>query len=472
MSETIKPAGTNAADREKKWAALSSVLAAVFLTTLKIVVGILTHSLGILAEAAHSALDLVAAAVTYLAVKYSGRPADQAHTYGHGKIENLSALFETLLLLITCVWIVYEAINRLFFKHVEVEANLWSFVVMAISIGVDISRSRMLGRVAKKYDSQALEADALHFSTDIWSSAVVIGGLALIAIAGRFHVPWLVKADSIAAMAVAGIVVYVSLQLGRRAVAELLDEVPENLQGKITAAARLPGVHEVQQARVRRSGPDYFIDLTLAVDRLATSDQAHDLAAQVEQAIQVILPRADVMVHVNPVQLEDEELADCLRVLAARHDLGVHHIHVMHVHGENILTVHLDVKEELNIEQAHLMVDEFEEAVSSTCPTIHRVISHIEPAYRQPYGEMNATERKDKSLEHRILEIPKVLNTPCDIHDIAILSHHDGVDIAFHCTFPPETPVVHAHELTIRMEEYLHAQVTNLGQVIIHVEPA
>ena len=104
--------GSNRRTREKHRAALSSVLAAVFLTLVKLVVGLMTGSLGILAEAAHSGLDLVAAAMTFLAVRVSGRPADQEHTYGHGKVENLSALFETLLLLVTCVWIIYEAVQR------------------------------------------------------------------------------------------------------------------------------------------------------------------------------------------------------------------------------------------------------------------------------------------------------------------------------------------------------------------------
>ena len=194
------------ADREKHMVALSSVLAAVFLTAMKIVVGLLTGSLGILSEAAHSGLDLVAAAVTYFAVRVSGRPPDFEHPYGHGKIENLSALFETLLLLLTCVWIFYEAIQRLFFKNVEVETSIWAFVIMAISIGVDFTRSRALARAAKKYDSQALEADALHFSTDIWSSSVVIAGLGLVWLAENLGIEWLKHADAVAAMGVAVIV--------------------------------------------------------------------------------------------------------------------------------------------------------------------------------------------------------------------------------------------------------------------------
>src|SRR5215469_9079354 len=165
---------------EKQAVALNSVFAAVAITALKVVVGITTGSLGILSEAAHSGLDFIAAVITYFSVRVSDKPADATHQYGHGKVENFSAFIETALLLATCIWIVYEAGKRLFFHSVEIEPTIWAFAVMAISIVVDIWRSRRLRRVAEKYDSQALRADALHFSTDIWSSSVVVLGLALV----------------------------------------------------------------------------------------------------------------------------------------------------------------------------------------------------------------------------------------------------------------------------------------------------
>ncbi|MGZ5424754.1 MAG: cation diffusion facilitator family transporter, partial [Candidatus Aminicenantales bacterium] len=194
---------------DKKRAAVSSVIAALGLTGMKLVVGLLSGSLGILAEAAHSGLDLVAAVITFVAVSVSDRPADEAHPYGHGKVENFSALIETALLFITCAWIVYEAVQRIFFREVRVDPSLWAFLVIIVSIAIDVSRSRMLMRAAKKHQSQALEADALHFSTDVWSSAVVLGGLALVG-AGRHILPGesrlLGRADAAAALGVAFIV--------------------------------------------------------------------------------------------------------------------------------------------------------------------------------------------------------------------------------------------------------------------------
>jgi cation diffusion facilitator family transporter len=282
------------ADREKRFVALSSVVAAVFLTGMKIVVGLMTGSLGILSEAAHSALDLVAAAVTLWAVRISGKPADPEHTYGHAKFENLSALVETLLLLVTCIWIVYEAVERLFFRPVGVEASVWGFVVMGVSIVIDLSRSRALALVAKKYGSQALEADALHFSSDIWSSSVVIVGLGFVSLSERLGVPWLVKADSVAALCVAVIVVWVSVQLGRKTLSNLLDTVPADLMRRARERVlAVPGVLAAPRIRMRRTGGEWFSDIVIQVDASLSMEASHRVTEGVEKSLADLMPGGD-----------------------------------------------------------------------------------------------------------------------------------------------------------------------------------
>ena len=305
-------ATTTIAEKEKSNAAASSVIAAVGLTTFKIIVGLMTNSLGILAEAAHSGLDLVAALVTFFAVRISGKPADKAHTYGHGKIENLSALFETFLLLATCVWIIYEAIQRLFFATgVEIKPSIWAFIVMGVSIFIDYNRSRMLSAAAKKHNSQALEADALHFRTDIWSSAVVILGLIGVTVAAKVpSLAFLHKADSIAAMVVALIVVYVSIQLGIRTIHGLLDTAPDGAQEKIEAAVKsVPGVMGVHKIRMRASGPDRFADIHVLFDRTMPLEDVHPLTEKVQAAVVKVLPGTDVTVHPEPAPQVDESPA-------------------------------------------------------------------------------------------------------------------------------------------------------------------
>jgi len=287
---------------EKRWAALSSVIAAVGLTGFKIIVGLTTGSLGILAEAAHSGLDLMAAVMTFLAVGISGKPADRNHLYGHGKAENLSALFETLLLLVTCSWIIYEATHRLLLHPVELKVTFWSFAVMITSIVVDVSRSRVLYRAARKYNSQALEADALHFSTDIWSSGVVILGLVCVKMSGWVPgLAFLHQADSIAAILVGLIVVYISVKLGIRTVQALLDVAPSGIERKIVSAVEvLPGVIDCHNVRVRYSGPQPFVDIHVLADGNQTLKEAHNLTEEIEGTIRKLIPNADVTVHPEP----------------------------------------------------------------------------------------------------------------------------------------------------------------------------
>jgi cation diffusion facilitator family transporter len=295
--------------KEKRSAALSSIFAAVGLTTFKLVVGLLTNSLGILAEAAHSALDLVAAAMTYFAVRFSDKPPDEEHHFGHGKIENLSALFETLLLLGTSAWVIYEAIQRLFFINATVEISIWSFIIMGLSMVIDYTRSRRLFRAAQKYHSQALEADALHFSTDIWSSAVVILGLIGLTVA-RYTpgLAWMHKTDSFAALVVSGIVIYISAQLGWRTIAGLLDTAPKGQAERVKRAAdSVEGVSNTHAIRIRPSGATWFVDLHVTMNGNIHLNRAHATTEEIEKKVQEIIPGADVTVHVEPLEAADKK---------------------------------------------------------------------------------------------------------------------------------------------------------------------
>jgi cation diffusion facilitator family transporter len=296
------------AQQEKSSAALSSVLFAIGLTTFKIIVGILTNSLGILAEAAHSALDLAAALMTLFAVRMADKPADKEHNFGHGKIENLSALFEAILLLLTSAWIINEAIDRLFFRKAQVEISVWSFIVMGASIAIDATRSRILYRAAKKYNSQALEADALHFSTDIWSSSVVILGLVGVTISRYLPaLKWMSEADAIAAMLVAVIVIYISGQLGWRTITALLDTAPKGMTEKIIAeVGKIKGIHDCHAVRIRPSGALWFVDLHVTMDGERTLRETHAITEKIEKRVHRILPESDVTVHVEPLELAEK----------------------------------------------------------------------------------------------------------------------------------------------------------------------
>jgi len=279
---------------EKTKVAGLSVFAAIFLTGFKLTIGLITGSLGLLSEALHSGLDLVAAVITYFSVRVSDKPADKRHNYGHGKVENFSAFIETILLLITCSWIIYEASNRLISGETDIEVSIWSYIVIVASIIIDFSRSRALYRVAKKYNSQALEADALHFSTDIWSSSVVLVGL-ICANFGFF------AADSVAALVVALIVLVVCFQLGKRAMNVLLDKAPQESLEKVENILNgFPEIIHYDGLRIRESGADTFVNVRIHINRDLSQIQSHLICDKIEEEIKNVIPRSDVFIHAEP----------------------------------------------------------------------------------------------------------------------------------------------------------------------------
>ncbi|HEX2975020.1 MAG TPA: cation diffusion facilitator family transporter [Bacteroidales bacterium] len=294
---------------EKKRVAFLSVLAAVFLTSFKFFIGIVTGSLGILSEALHSGIDLIAAVITFLSVRVSDKPADFDHNYGHGKIENISALAETILLLVTCFWIILEAYRRLASGHTHIDVTVWSYVVVISSIIIDFSRSRALYRVARKHNSQALEADALHFSTDIWSSVVVLLGL----ICANFG---LYIADPVAALGVAIVVLTVSYRLGKRAVDVLLDKAPPDIVRKVRQMLdSYPEVIHFHSLKVRTAGADTFIKFNIHLKPYLSLRKVHELCDRIERDIRSRIPRSEIYIHAEPQDIdhllaEEAELAD------------------------------------------------------------------------------------------------------------------------------------------------------------------
>ncbi|WP_243358452.1 cation-efflux pump [Fundidesulfovibrio terrae] len=464
------------AGKEKRGAAMSSLVAAVFLTSMKLAVGLSTNSLGILSEAAHSGLDLVAAAVTYFAVRYSSVPADTRHPYGHGKMENLSALVETLLLLLTCVYIVREAVNRLFYAPEAVEVTWWSFGVMAVSIVIDISRSRMLKRMAEKHNSQALEADALHFSTDIWSSAVVILGLGCVWIAQMLPVgsPWrsvLERADAVAALGVSAIVVWVSVRLGREAIDVLLDGGSQDMVDEIRSAVEdIQGVRGVGQVRARISGPSAFVDLILDISRHASFEEAHKIGARAEDAVKEILPGADVVVHLTPVAAQERDLFELVRGVAARQALGVHGLRAHQSPSGLHLEMHVEVPDGLSLARAHELVTQFEDEVRGVLKEPVTIASHIEPVGEADLARDNRVDHSE-DVKRRVEHLVGTTDGVTDCHGVAVHRLGTKYAVSFHCRMDPSVSIGHAHEMTARLEDMVRAAVEDIGRVVIHVEP-
>lgn len=465
--------------REKKIVAATSVAAAVFLTGAKLIVGWMTGSLGILAEAAHSALDLVAACITFFAVRISDRPADDTHTYGHGKVENLSALIETALLLLTCVWIVKEAVSRLFFEEISIDTNVWAFAIIGLSIVIDFSRSRALSRVAKKFASQALEADALHFSTDIWSSAVVLVGLGLVKFGEHRGSGKAVyeRADAVAALVVAMIVVFVSIRLGRRAIDVLLDRAPKGLADRIAGSVReIPGIQALSRIRVRNVGNKVFVDLKVDVPRHLCFEESHALTQEVQQKIRALSPEADVMVYTVPI-VANEGVLETIQTVAAREHASVHNITAHRAGNELYVDLDLEVNPDISFESAHERASDLENKLHDALIREESPVSvadvnvHIEPSG----GDSAVGERmKDGDAAPYIERIQKA----CREHE-AVLGCHNiklhkmgaSVYLSFHLSIRSEVPIPGVHDIAEDMESRLRSECPNLGRVVIHTEP-
>jgi cation diffusion facilitator family transporter len=455
---------------EKRGVAGNSVMAALAITGLKIVVGVTTGSLGILSEAAHSALDLVAAVITWFSVRVSDKPADADHQYGHGKVENFSAFIETGLLLLTCLWIVSEAIKRLFFRHVEIAPSLAAFLVMLFSMTVDFWRSRALGRIAEKYDSQALEADALHFSTDIWSSGVVIVGLLLVMLGRMWNIPWLRVADPIAALFVAGVVVYVSSRLARRTIDALLDAAPAGIRANIIAAvSRVEGLLEVDRVRIRRAGNRYFADLSIGLARNVTFQRSEQVADAVTDAVHSILPDADVVVRSIPRPAISENIFDRVRAVAARNNMTVHDVSVQDLNGRLHVEQHLELDERLSLKQAHDQVTALEAEIRREVPEISTILTHIEsePATIESGNQLVRDAALEKRLKAAIKDFPEVL----DMHELEVKRVRGKLYVSCHCTMADDLPLSRVHDVQTELESRFKLEAPELFRVLIHPEP-
>jgi cation diffusion facilitator family transporter len=473
MTQSTYPGASTLSNysREKQAVALTSVGAAVLLTTLKLMVGIWTGSLGIISEALHSVLDLVAATITYLSVRLSDKPADLQHPFGHGKVENLSAFIETGLLIVTCAWIVWEAVRRLFFREVHVEPSLWAFAVMFISITIDSFRSRALFRVARKYNSQALEADALHFSTDVYSSTVVILGLLLVYVSGQRNIPWLRKADPAAALVVAGIIVYISLRLGKKTVDALVDAAPTGTSALIAeTVSRVPGVLSLDRIRTRESGSRLFVDLRITLASNISLEHAKSVADVVEGEVHNLFPTADVVIHTTPQEPSSGDVVAKIRAVAHRRNFLVHEVRAYEVNGRVNVHLDLEVDPQLRLAEAHDRSTLLESEIKQNLPEVNEVNVHLEPL-------LVALETGDESgmdhsaVEHKVEELARETPGVLDCHSVEAHQVGGNIVVRLHCTLEPDLPIAKVHDITETLEFKFRQAFPQISKITIHAEP-
>jgi cation diffusion facilitator family transporter len=460
--------------REKRRAALLSVGSAVLLVSLKAFLVIRTGSLGVLSEALHSGLDLLAAVITFLSVRVSDEPADERHPYGHGKFENFSAFVETALLLLTALYIIYEAFDRLFFHSVHIQPSITAILVLLVALAIDITRARALKHVAQKYSSDALEADALHFSTDVWSTIVVISGIGLVWAGETWNLPWLAYADALAGLAVAAIILRVGSQLGKRTLDALLDVAPKGLQQEIAmAVGRMDGVLDVDRVRVRRAGNRHFVDATVSVARTASLEQVHALSDAIEKRIGEIVP-SDVMVHAEPRAQQGEHLFEAIRAVAQRMGLAIHDVTALQHAGQLFIELHLEVDENLSLRDAHRQATEFEEGIRKLRDGLTDVNIHIEPLGRHiatPDAGAGEMKQLSRAIEDFLNTLPSEFDELINCHDVRVRQVEHHILASCHCTMRGALPITQVHDVTAALEDRVKERFPQIYRVTIHPEP-
>ena len=450
----------------KERVALTSMLASAGLTIAKGIVGVMSGSLAILSEAGHSFIDFIATVMTYFAVRISGKPADAEHHYGHGKVESVSALAETALLFVLSGVVIWEAVRRLSFDEGHaVEASPLAFAVIVVSIVVDFFRARALNKVAKETSSEALEADALHFSSDMWSSLAVFIGLGGVA----FGLPW---ADAVAALVVAVFVCLAGWRLGRRTIETLTDTAPAGAAATISAAAEaIPGVISVERVRARPVGNKLFVDLGVTVSRTLPLDRVTLLKDSVVEAVQKALPAAEVVLTAEPRALDGETVMERVMVIARNQAAAVHHVTVHSIAGKLAVAVDLEVEGGLKLGEAHEIASTLEEAVNAELGPQVEVETHIEPMQGDGLAGRDADASRVKAVEAALKEIAAQTAIIRDVHEVRVRETKDGDIVNFHCHADAELTVDAVHESVDSIERALRGRLPQIKRVIGHAEP-
>lgn len=452
--------------------ALRSMLAAGGMTVLKLAAGIFSGSLGVLSDAAHSALDLAGSALTFFSVQVSDKPADEDHPYGHGKFENLSAFGEAGLMVVSCAWIVWEAMLRMIRGALELHHSIWPVLVLLASIAVDYWRSRQLRAVADRTGSPALATDAFHFASDIWSTLAVLAGLGAAWIGQRFGIGWLRYADPWAAIVVSLMILRLTFRLGRETVAVLVDQVPAGIRGRVSLEVeRLEGVLAVEQVRVRRAGAAYFADLTVALPRTDTFEHTEEHVREITDAVHRVLPEADVVVHTVPRQDLSESIFDRVRAVAARNNVNIHDLSVQSHNGRLRAELHVELDERLSLKRAHSFVTAMEAEILREAPEIGSILTHIEsePAtIEKPEAMAEAERRIGQALRKVAADFAEI----GDVHEITVSRSGEHIYVSCHCTLPDDLSMQRVHEAITSLEDRFKLECPEVYRVTIHPEPA
>jgi cation diffusion facilitator family transporter len=440
--------------------ALVSVGAACLLVVIKLVAGLASSSLGLLAEAAHSGTDLAAALLTFFAVSVAVRPADRGHPWGHGKAQNLAALAEAGFLILVSLGIAVAAILRLAgVVEFEVEPTWWTFAAIALVLVIDASRTMVSLRGARRYESDALLANALHFGSDFVGTIAVVAGL----MAAALGFP---AGDSIAALFVSGLVVAAAFRLGSRNVDVLMDRSPEaDTRIARQAIAALEPPVELRRLRLRRAGGEHFADVVIGVAPGAAIGQGHAAADRVEDALHKALPGIDVVVHVEPREgtgaIRERALAAALTVSDVRE---IHNLKVLEVDGSVMVALHLKLPGDLPLDEAHDIAEQVEAAIHADVPEVRSVQTHIEPLRETASGE-------EVEIDAAAVKAAVRAETGSEPRELRFVRTDEGIVVFLTLGLPSAGSLADAHGRASAIEERVRGAVPAIADVVVHTEP-
>jgi cation diffusion facilitator family transporter len=448
--------------------ARSSMFAAIFIVFIKFIAAYFSGSLGVLSELFHSSTDLVATIATIVSVKYSSKPPDEMHNYGHEKIESFSALFQVIILVGMCAYLIYESVERII-NNVPVHISIFTFSVILICIFIDISRSRALMKVAKETKSQALEADSLHFASDVWSSVVVLIGMVFT----YFNLTPL--ADPLSAIAVSIIIVIATFRLTKKAFDALMDRVPPGLRAEISMdISSMDGVEGIKSFRVRSSGSKIFIDMVILIARTKMFSRTHEIMDSVERRIKELAPNADIVIHSEPTETESETINDKIRMIVNNEGFKCHDIFSHKIETDIYSELHVEIDDTNDLDLAHKKMSVLEEKIKKEIPVITKVNIHLDEPSELLFETVDVTSNSNELIRH----IENILNEKEYLkryYDIKVISSNDKLRVSLICEFVNGMTFEEVHDKVTIMESkiYLHIKglYPNLANVIIHAEP-
>ena len=441
-----------------------SVFASAGMAVAKFIVGIVIGSLALVSEALHSSVDVVATIITWMVVRVSDQPADEEHHYGHGKFESVSALAVIAILYVLAGGILVEAYSRLREAAPPPVISAVPFIVLLIDIAVNFWRARVLHRTARETRSQALAADALHFTSDVLGSVAVIIGLALAGLGFWWG-------DAAAAIAVAIMIAALGLRMARSTVETLLDRAPEGVSETAAIAIRaVPGVVEIGRLRARMVGATHFIDAVVKVPRTFPIDRVEEIKQQVQAAVSSALGEADVTFTAVPVALNDESVRERIMVIARNAGLAVHHVTVHDLGDKLIVGIDLEVDGDMELTAAHDIAQSLEQSIGDEFGADVEVDTHIEPLEPElPHGT-DATPGRVETIRSALSRF--AADTAIhDIHNVRVRDTEAGEVVNFHCRAAPSMSVIKVHESVDEIERALRRAFPTVKRVISHAEP-